>query len=50
MYRFVYVRVFDDPTPVITRETQMREWNRDWKIRLIEERDPDRSGLTGVLR
>ena len=25
----------------ITREKQLKRWNRDWKCRLIEEADPD---------
>ncbi|GAB2891627.1 GIY-YIG nuclease family protein [Uliginosibacterium flavum] len=24
----------------ITREKQIKKWNRDWKLRLIEERNP----------
>ena len=41
VYRLVYVEVFDDPVSAITREKQLKKWNRDWKIRLIEENNPD---------
>lgn len=26
---------------VIVREKQLKKWNRDWKVRLIEEDNPD---------
>jgi len=35
--RLVHVETFDDPESAITREKQLKKWNRDWKIRLIEE-------------
>ncbi len=35
--RLVYVEAFDDPESAIRREKQLKKWNRDWKIRLIEE-------------
>jgi len=27
----------------------MKKWNRDWKIRLIEESNPEWSDVTGLL-
>jgi putative endonuclease len=50
VFRLVYFEVFDDPVSAITREKQMKKWNRDWKIRLIEEQNPDWSDLTGLLQ
>jgi hypothetical protein len=32
---------YDDPTDAIAREKQLKKWRRDWKIRLIEEVNPD---------
>ena len=29
----------------IRREKQLKEWQRDWKVRLIEEFNPDWSDL-----
>jgi len=34
--KLVYYEVFDDPTSAITREKQLKKWNREWKIRTIE--------------
>ncbi len=39
--RLVWFEAHDDPTAAITREKALKKWRRDWKIRLIEEQDPD---------
>ncbi|MBP6945234.1 GIY-YIG nuclease family protein [Patescibacteria group bacterium] len=39
--KLVYYQEGDDIRGVITREKQLKKWNRSWKIRLIEERNPD---------
>lgn len=35
--RLVYYEIFDDISQAILREKQLKKWNRNWKIRLIEE-------------
>ena len=50
VFRLVHVESFDDPVSAITRENQMKKWNRDWEIRLIEEHNPDWSDLTNLLQ
>ncbi len=47
--RLVYVESYDRPSDAITREKQLKKWNRDWKIRLIEADNPDWSDLTALL-
>lgn len=37
----VHVELFDDPANAIAREKQLKKWNRDWKIALIERENPD---------
>jgi putative endonuclease len=37
----VYYEVHDDIGNAIHRETQMKKWNRLWKMRLIEEKNPE---------
>ena len=49
VYRLVYFEVFDNPEAAIVREKQMKKWNRDWKIQLIEKENLDWSDLTGLL-
>jgi putative endonuclease len=39
--RLVYYEVHSDIEAAITREKQMKKWNRAWKIRLIEEDNPN---------
>ena len=37
----VYFEEVADPYVMVTRERQLKKWNRDWKIRLIEELNPE---------
>ena len=39
--RLVYFEMLDSAEAAITREKQMKEWRRAWKIALIEEANPD---------
>lgn len=36
----VYYEVHQNVESAITREKQLKRWNRKWKIRLIEEKNP----------
>ena len=47
--RLVHVELFDDPESAIAREKQLKKWNRDWKINLIERENPDWQDLTPHL-
>ncbi len=50
--RLVYFQQFDDAENAIRREKRLKRWNRAWKIRLIEEFNPNwddlYSGIAGV--
>jgi len=37
----VYYELFDDIVNAITREKQLKKWNRAWKIALIEKQNPE---------
>ena len=39
--RLVYFESFDDIENAIRREKRLKKWNRAWKIRLIEEANPN---------
>ena len=43
--RLVWYEWHADPTSAIQREKQLKEWQRAWKIRLIEEKNPDWNDL-----
>jgi putative endonuclease len=49
VFRLVHVEEFASPQEAISREKQLKDWRRDWKIRLIEEGNPDWSDLSGLL-
>jgi putative endonuclease len=49
VFRLVHVEEFASPQEAISREKQLKNWRRDWKIRLIEEADPDWSDLSHLL-
>ena len=49
VFRLVHVEEFASPQEAISREKQLKNWQRDWKIRLIEEANPDWSDLSGLL-
>ena len=39
--KLVYFETHTDVEAAITREKQMKKWNRAWKVRLIEESNPN---------
>jgi putative endonuclease len=39
--RLVYYEIFDDIENAIRREKRLKKWDRAWKIRLIEEKNPN---------
>jgi putative endonuclease len=39
--RLVYFEVCDDLGQALLRERQLKKWDRAWKIRLIEEKNPN---------
>ena len=47
--RLVWYEFYDRPIKAIQREKALKTWRRDWKIRLIEDFNPDWSDLTGSL-
>ncbi|SFP87083.1 GIY-YIG nuclease family protein [Sphingomonas rubra] len=47
--RLVWYAVADTMDAAITREKQLKKWNRDWKCRLIEENNPDWDDLATAL-
>ncbi|ABQ68789.1 endonuclease [Rhizorhabdus wittichii DC-6] len=38
--RLVHYEGFDDMITAITREKQLKKWNRAWKIELVEAQNP----------
>ena len=38
--KIIYYEQFPDEKTALTRERQMKKWNRSWKIELIEKHNP----------
>jgi len=38
--KLVWFEIFDDPTSAITREKELKKWRREWKIQLVDEKNP----------
>jgi putative endonuclease len=38
--RLVWFEIYDDPRSAIAREKDIKKWRRAWKLRLIEESNP----------
>ena len=47
--RLVYFEDHDSAETAIQREKRLKKWNRDWKVRLIEEHNPDGTDLWSSL-
>ncbi len=47
--RLVYVEQYDSVMDAITREQQLKNWKRDWKIQLVEQDNSDWGDLSGLL-
>ena len=41
VHTLVYFELHDEMTQAIQREKQLKKWNRSWKLRMIELKNPD---------
>ena len=48
-FRLVYAEQHGDIAEAIWREKCLKKWRRDWKIRLIEDANPEWRDLTAEL-
>ena len=46
----VYFETIDNPESMVKRERQLKKWKREWKIRLIEEKNPDWNDLYNEIK
>ena len=49
VHRLVYYEIAKDAETALSRERQMKKWNRAWKLRLIEEQNPEWADLFDSL-
>ena len=41
VHMLVWFELHDDMENAIIREKRLKKWNREWKLRLIEEKNPE---------
>jgi putative endonuclease len=46
VHRLVYYELHGDMLSAITREKQLKKWNRAWKLELIESENPNWNDLS----
>jgi len=49
VHQLVYYEMHTDMLTAITREKQLKKWNRAWKLELIEEKNPQWKDLWGEI-
>jgi putative endonuclease len=49
VHELVYFEQISDVKAAIQRETQLKRWKRDWKLKLIESVNPEWKDLYGNL-
>jgi putative endonuclease len=49
VHLLVYYGLHNDMVSAITREKQIKKWNRAWKLELIEEQNPNWKDLGGEI-
>ena len=49
MHDLVWYEFFENMHEAVAREKTMKKWRREWKIKLIEEQNPEWLDLSGVL-
>ena len=48
--KLIYFEVFETKTEASVREKQLKKWNRDWRIELIETTNPNWEDLYKSLK
>ena len=49
VHRLVWYEIHESPYEAITREKQLKKWNRDWKVNLIQAMNPDWDDLYDAI-
>ncbi|WP_311151739.1 GIY-YIG nuclease family protein [Neisseria sicca] len=49
VHDLVWYEFFENMPEAVAKEKAMKKWRREWKIKLIEEQNPEWLDLSGVL-
>ncbi len=47
--KLVYFEIFEDPITAIAQEKRLKKWHREWKIQLIQSKNPEWVDLAHTL-
>lgn len=47
--RLVYYEIHQDINEAILREKQLKKWNREWKLKLIKQNNPELKDLYSTI-
>jgi putative endonuclease len=50
LYKLVYFENFDSKERALTRERQMKKWKRDWKLKIINDMNPNWDDLYDSIK
>lgn len=50
VHMLVWYELHEDMETAIIREKRLKKWNREWKLRLIEEKNPEWKDLYDSIR
>ncbi|MFO1000981.1 MAG: GIY-YIG nuclease family protein [Planctomycetaceae bacterium] len=50
VHMLVWYELHEDMETAIIREKRLKKWNREWKLRLIEEKNPDWKDMYDTVR
>jgi len=49
LFDLIYYEYFTDITYAISREKQLKNWHREWKLNLIKQKNPNLKDLSDTL-
>lgn len=49
VHTLVYYEEFQDIRDAITREKRLKKWNRQWKVTMIEQQNPEWKDLSETM-
>ena len=50
VHMLVWYELHEDMETAIIREKRLKKWNREWKLRLIEEKNPEWKDMYDTVR
>ena len=49
LHDLLYYEIFEDITEALRREKQLKHWNKEWKLKLIKQFNPEFKDLYSMI-